>query len=193
MKRIAVDMDGVLADCFEQFVRYEYAETGVRKTEKDGLGKTEDETFEHARVYLYQPGFFRGMPVIANSQQVLKKLNDRFEVFIVSAATEFPQSLIEKQEWLNEHFPFITWQQMVFCGSKALIDADVMIDDHFKNLDSFKGRTLLYTQPHNELASTGKHKRVNNWLEIEHLLLNPQMHIDHEIPADFSSAISRYA
>ncbi|MCH5600485.1 5' nucleotidase, NT5C type [Niabella ginsengisoli] len=192
-KRIAVDMDGVLADCFEQFVNYEYAETGIRKTVEEGSGKTEDETFENARTYLYQPGFFRGMPVIANSQEVLYKLNERFEIFIVSAATEFPQSLPEKQAWLNEHFPFIKWQQMMFCGSKAIIDADVMIDDHFKNLDSFKGRTILFTQPHNELANAGKHKRVHNWLEIEHLLLNPQLYINHDAPADFSPAISKYA
>ncbi|MEG7769311.1 5'-3'-deoxyribonucleotidase, partial [Listeria monocytogenes] len=76
-----------------------------------------------------------------SSQYVLRRLNSLYEVFIVSAATEFPQSLTEKQAWLNEHFPFITWQQMVFCGSKTIINADIMIDDHFKNLDHFNGKT----------------------------------------------------
>lgn len=196
MKRIAVDMDGVLADCFEQFARYEQADTGIRKTIADGAGKTEDETFAKARTYLYQPGFFRNMPVIPGSREVLYKLNQAYELFIVSSATEFPQSLTEKQEWLNEHFPFISWQQMVFCGKKTMISADIMIDDHFKNLDYFKGRTILFTQPHNQMADAGKHTRVHSWEEISHLLLNNQSVsdsiIDNNIKA-FTPFISKYA
>ncbi|MGC4233342.1 MAG: 5'(3')-deoxyribonucleotidase [Niabella sp.] len=196
MKRIAVDMDGVLADCFEQFVRYEQADLGISKTITDGIGKTEDEAFVNARTYLYQPGFFRNMPVIPGSQEVLYKLNEAYELFIVSSATEFPQSLIEKQEWLNEHFPFINWQQMVFCGKKTMISADIMIDDHFKNLDYFKGRTILFTQPHNQLADAGKHTRVYSWEEISRLLLNDQNVNDNLIDnsiIEFTPAISKYA
>ena len=106
------------------------------------------------------------------SQAVVKLLNGRYKIFIVSAAMEFPNSLIEKLLWLNEHFPFISWQQMVFCGSKEIIRADIMIDDHFKNLDFFTGETsLLFTQPHNQLTNSGRHKRIHSWLEIEQLLL----------------------
>ncbi len=195
MKRIAVDMDGVLADCFEQFVSYEEADLGTSKTIADGIGKTEDEAFANARTYLYQPGFFRNMRVIPGSQEVLYKLNEAYEVFIVSSATEFPQSLIEKQEWLNEHFPFISWQQMVFCGKKTMISADIMIDDHFKNLDYFKGRTILFTQPHNQLADAGKHTRVYSWEEISRLLLNDQSVNDNPMDSviEFTPAISKYA
>lgn len=193
MKRIAVDMDGVLADCFEQFVRFDYADSGIKKTREEGAGKTDDELFEKARTFVYRPGFFRTMPVIADSQEILYKLNEKFEVFIVSAATEFPQSLPEKQAWLNEHFPFIQWQQMVFCGLKTVIQADIMIDDHFKNLNYFKGKTILYTQPHNALADAGRHMRVHNWREIEQVLLNDQLYTELETPVDFSPAISRYA
>lgn len=196
MKRLAVDMDGVLADCFEQFVRFEHAETGVVKSIADGIGKTEDETFKNARKYLYQPGFFRNMRVIPGSQEVLRMLNDRYEVFIVSSATEFPQSLTEKQEWLNEHFPFISWEQMVFCGKKVMIKADVMIDDHFKNLDHFNGRTLLFTQPHNQLANPGRHTRVHSWEQIGQLLLGStnasNLHAS-SAGTDFVPVISKYA
>jgi 5'(3')-deoxyribonucleotidase len=112
------------------------------------------------------------MPVIAGSQQVVADLNRKYDLYIVSAAMEFPKSLTEKQSWLNEHFPFIVWQQIVFCGSKQVISADIMIDDHFKNLDFFKGETsVLYTQPHNVQAPDGRHKRVNNWADIAKLLL----------------------
>lgn len=49
---------------------------------------------------------------------------------------------------------------------------DIMIDDHFKNLDHFTGgETLLFSQPHNKMADAGKHRRVDTWQEIERLLL----------------------
>jgi len=172
MQRIAVDMDGVISDTVEQFITWEARETGRRKTIEEVMGKSEIEAFPNIRKYVYSVDFFRTAKVVKDSQEVLRKLYGKYEVFIVSAATEFPQSLSEKQAWLNEYFPFIPWQRMVFCGSKQIVQADIMIDDHFKNLDFFSGSTsLLYTQPHNAYADNGRHKRVNNWQEIAKLLL----------------------
>ena len=170
-QRIAVDMDGVLADVVEQFFRYDEKDFGRRKTLEEAKGKKEIEVFPKLREYVYTRDFFRTAPVMEGSREILLELNNKYEVFIVSAATEFPQSLSEKQEWLNEHFPFIQWQQMVFCGLKTIVDADVMIDDHFKNLDYFKGTTILFSQPHNLLADPGRHKRANSWKEVADILL----------------------
>ncbi|HKB43708.1 MAG TPA: hypothetical protein VKC90_04940 [Chitinophagaceae bacterium] len=170
-QRIAVDMDGVLADVVEQFFRYDEKDFGRRKTWEEAKGKKEIEVFPKLREYLYARDFFRTTPVMEGSKEILSELNNKYEVFIVSAATEFPQSLSEKQEWLNEHFPFIQWQQMVFCGLKTIIEADIMIDDHFKNLDYFKNTTILFSQPHNLLQDTGRHKRANSWKEIAEMLL----------------------
>jgi 5'-nucleotidase len=172
MQRIAVDMDGVLSDTVEQFTNWEEKETGKRKSLEEIIGKPEFQSFPNSRKYVFTPGFFRTAPVIKDSQEILYRLHEKYEVFIVSAATEFPQSLTEKQEWLTEFFSFIPWQRMVFCGSKEIVKADIMIDDHFKNLDFFKGETsLLFTQPHNAHADKGRHTRVNNWQEIAKLLL----------------------
>ncbi len=166
-------MDGVLADVYLQFLKKHEEEFGIPLSMEDIIGIPEPKAFPSGRKYVNTPGFFRDAPVVADSQQILARLNSVYEVFIVSAATEFPLSLAEKQSWLNEHFPFITWEQMVFCGSKQIIDADIMIDDHFKNLDYFRGKTFLFTQPHNQLASAGRHIRVNSWMEIERLLIRP--------------------
>ncbi len=171
MKKIAIDMDGVLADVYRQFIAMHAAEFGKVFTNDEVNGRPEAEVFMNERKYVNSPGFFRNAPVMENSQRIVETLNNRYNVFIVSAAMEFPNSLIEKQSWLNEHFPFISWKQMVFCGSKEIINADIMIDDHFKNLNHFTGETFLYTQPHNKLADPGKHTRVNDWLQIEQILL----------------------
>jgi 5'-nucleotidase len=171
MKRISVDMDGVLANVYSQFITMHTAEFGKAPSLEEINGRPETVVFPNGRKYVDSPGFFRNAPVMEDSQRVLKALNERYKIFIVSAAMEFPDSLTEKQSWLNEHFPFISWQQMVFCGSKEIIKADIMIDDHFKNLDSFTGETILFTQPHNIFANPGSHKRMGSWKEIEQVLL----------------------
>jgi 5'-nucleotidase len=171
MKRISIDMDGVIANMYSQFQKMYAEEFGKVLSLDEITGKPEHDAFTNVLTYVNSPGFFRTAPVMENSQRVLKLLNDQYKIFIVSAAMEFPNSLVEKQSWLNEHFPFITWQQMVFCGSKEIIKADIMIDDHFKNLDVFTGETILFTQPHNKLADARHHTRVESWQEIERLLL----------------------
>ena len=171
MQRLAVDMDGVLADVYEQFFRYDEKDFGKRRPLDEVIGVEERKAFPKINEYVYTKGFFRTAPVVEDSVGILAELNEAYELFIVSAAMEFPQSLPEKFEWLNEHFKFINWQQVVFCGSKTIIDADIMIDDHFKNLDEFKGTTILFSQPHNQLKNAGRHKRADSWKQVASLLL----------------------
>lgn len=172
MQRIAVDMDGVIADTVEQFLDWDERDFGRRRQLADIQGKPESEAFPNIRKYVYSEGFFQDLKVVKDSQKVLAKINEKYELYIVSAATEFPQSLSEKQSWLQRHFSFIPWQRIVFCGSKQIIHADIMIDDHFKNLDYFSGpTTFLYSQPHNIRQDPGRHRRVSSWEEIAGILL----------------------
>jgi 5'(3')-deoxyribonucleotidase len=46
----------------------------------------------------------------------MEYLNNKYELYIVSAGMEFPNSLREKYDWLAEAFPFISWEQIVLCG-----------------------------------------------------------------------------
>ncbi len=100
---------------------------------------------------------------------MVKKLNEKYEVFIVSSAMEFPNSLPEKLEWLAEHFSFLHWKQFVFCGSKKIVHGDYMIDDLPHNLEAFNGEKLLFTAPHN--MQFNHFQRVNNWKEVQGRLL----------------------
>jgi len=164
---IAVDMDGVLADTVSHFIRYYEAETGEQVDPKTLLGVPEnimlpDKTA--VRRYVHTPGFFRNPPLIKGSVSAIKSLMEDFNVFIVSAAMEFPLSLFEKKQWLEEHFPFISWKNIVLCGDKSIIKADYLIDDHLKNLDNFAGKPLLFTAAHNVYVNL--HHRLNNWDEI---------------------------
>lgn len=172
MARIAIDMDGVMADSTQHYIDWYAARYGVKVEKASLLGKPETTGFPLegvVRQFLYTPGFFRTKPVIPGAQEVIKALHDKHEVYIVSAAMEFPQSLSEKLAWLEEYFPFISWHNIVFCGYKNIVDADYMIDDHIKNLSTFKGQPLLFTAPHN--VNVEGFKRVNTWEEVGELLL----------------------
>src|SRR5512140_2538539 len=171
IKRILVDMDGVLADVYTRFFELYEEETGLRKNTDEIIGLKEGEAFPEAYRWVETPGFFRTLPLIPDSQRVLELLNEKYEIIVVSMATEYPASLTDKQLWLNEYFPFISWRQVIFCGNKNLIRADLMIDDHFKNLDNFDGKTIMFKQPHNVNSEDHNHIIVSSWAEIEKLLL----------------------
>lgn len=168
---IAIDMDGVIADTEPHFIEWYARDYGVRIQREDMLGKTEADSFPDktaVRKFINTVSFFRTLPVMPGAIEAVRELMNDFEVFIVSAAMEFPQSLTEKQEWLAEHFPFISWKNIVFCGDKSIIGTDYMIDDHFKNLDFFKGKPILFNAAHNALID--RHHRVNNWDEVKAFL-----------------------
>jgi 5'-nucleotidase len=171
MKRILVDMDGVLVDIYTTFFELHERETGEKLALKDIAGLLEADAFTNQRKWVSAPGFFRNLPVMPGSREALLHLSNVYKIVVVSLATEFPYCMTDKLLWLNDNFPFLSWQQIVFCGDKNIIEADIMIDDHFKNLDNFKGKTILFTQPHNILIKDTRHTRVNSWAEIEKLLL----------------------
>lgn len=171
--RVIIDMDDVLADATGQFINFYEKEFGIRVTKESMNFKEEMKRFpdHHEEVYqfTFRKDFFRKMEVNENSQEVVKKLNEKYEVFIVSSAMEFPNSLPEKLEWLAEHFSFLHWKQFVFCGSKKIVHGDYMIDDLPHNLEAFNGEKLLYTAPHN--MQFNHFQRVNNWKEVQWRLL----------------------
>jgi len=197
LKRIAVDMDEVIADTVaEHLVRYNRDYSG-NITKEDLRGKWIWDVVaidRHPRLeeYLRSDDFFDVLDVIPDAQRVLKKLQQQFEVFIASAAMEVPTSFNAKYRWLERHFPTIPATNIVFCGDKSILRADYLIDDNPRQLRRFEARFgrelrshesgvrqgeesetvrtgILYDAPHN-VAVTG-FRRVHNWLEIESLFL----------------------
>jgi 5'(3')-deoxyribonucleotidase len=174
MERIIVDMDEVVADPMGAMIDWYKNNYQLDVDYGKMLGGSWVKGFpeQHQsmiRERINAEGFFRHLPVMADSVEVLKEMNNRYEIFIVSAATEFPNSLKDKLEWLLEHFPFFTWKQLVLCGDKRLVSGDYMIDDHIKNLKHFSGKKYLFTSAHN-LDIEG-YDRINNWKEAGEIFL----------------------
>ncbi|UBM58471.1 5'-3'-deoxyribonucleotidase [Marinilongibacter aquaticus] len=171
--RIAIDMDDVMADTSEAIVQIYNEAFGTLHSKNDFLTDLRwadhHENYQKVRHQLFEPGFFRNIPVMEGAQEVVKALHDRYELFVVSAAMEFPNSLKDKYDWLEEHFPYIHWKNIVFCGDKSIVRAHVIIDDHEKNLIDFEGRAMMFNAMHN-LEIEG-YERVMNWQEVGERLL----------------------
>lgn len=175
MQRILIDMDEVIADTTRGMMAWYKEKYGgdidfAKMLEGQSLVKGFPEEHQtDVKQQLYTPGFFRNLPVIEHSAEVLEKLNRHYQVYIVSAATEFPNSLTEKYYWLMEHFPFFNWKQLVLCGEKSMIEADIMIDDHARHLHVFRGKPYLFSAPHN--LNEQAFERIEDWKQAEKLLL----------------------
>ncbi|UOF92498.1 5'-3'-deoxyribonucleotidase [Fodinisporobacter ferrooxydans] len=171
-KRIAIDMDQVIADTLVSLLDYYNKQYDDCLTEKDLYGKKLREVAKCGIQVqeLYKiPKFFKELKVMEHSQEVIRELSKHYEIFITTAAMEVPTSFTEKYEWLNEHFPFIPDSHIVFCGDKSIIHADYLIDDSPRHFTRFKGQGILYTAPHN-LHVTG-YTRVNSWKDVADMFL----------------------
>ena len=172
---IFVDMDEVLADTYGAHIDIYNKEFNANLTLDDiSSGEVwENVPYEHlqnVKDHVWRDGFFRELPLIKDSQEVMRELAAKHEVYIATAATQFPNSLREKSDWLDEHSPFITWEYRILCGHKFILDGDVLIDDRSYNLKYFNGRGLLFNSPHNRKDEG--YERVANWQEVANKLLD---------------------
>jgi 5'(3')-deoxyribonucleotidase len=173
-KRLAIDMDEVLADTLSQFLSGYNREFGESLT-KSHL--TEHKLAEiipadrraRLRHYALSPGFFRDIPVMPGSHTVIEQLRERYEVFIATAAMEFPSSFNEKYLWIKEHFPTFPDSHIVFCGDKSVISTDFLIDDSPRHFDRFLGQGFLFTAPHNRAET--RYPRLNDWEDVRRQFL----------------------
>ncbi|MFB4162044.1 5'(3')-deoxyribonucleotidase [Geomicrobium sp. JSM 1781026] len=172
-KRIAFDMDEVMADLVSELLE-RYNERFEDSIQPNQLvtQKLQDLRPHHTKeIYeiLQEPGFFRGLAVMEDAVEVMKELDEHYELFIATAAMEVPTCFNEKYEWLREHFPFLTPQNFVFCGDKSIIHADYLVDDHVSKLEGFTGEGILYTAFHNH--GEDRFTRVDHWKDIRNFFL----------------------
>src|SRR5579875_4016518 len=112
MKRICIDMDDVLADTLSEHIARYNRDHGEAVTKADLHGKwlweiVSADRQERLEGYLRSEEFFEDLPVMEGSQLVVRELVKHYEVFIATAAMEFPNSFGPKYRWLRRHFPWL--------------------------------------------------------------------------------------
>ncbi|TSD64512.1 5'-3'-deoxyribonucleotidase [Inquilinus sp. KBS0705] len=174
MKRIAIDMDEVISDAIQRFADWYKRDYNIEFTpEQLSSSRFEDLLEEGHRYkvkeYAHHEDFFKDLNIIPGSQEVINELHKKYELFITTAAMEFPYSFKHKLNWLNTHFPYISWTNIVFCGDKSIINADYLIDDNVRHFKRFIGQGVLFTASHNRNVEWDV--RVDSWDDVAKMFL----------------------
>ncbi len=173
-KIICVDMDEVIADALSEHLSRYNRDFHERVTVADLHGRWLWDYIPQDRLhmlerYMRSDDFFANLEVMPDAQPVLERLQERYEIYIATAAMEVPTSFTAKFEWLKRHFPFIRPSHIVFCGDKGILRGDYLIDDNPRQLRRFRGEGILYSAPANVFVQG--FRRVNGWLEVEKLFM----------------------
>ena len=167
-------MDEVIADALGELLARYNRQKQTNLTKADLHAKwlwqvLPEEDHKLIETYLQSDDFFEELPIIAGSQDVLRRISQQYEVFIATAAMAFPNSFAAKFRWLRRNFGFLSPHNFVFCGDKSILHADFLIDDMPYNLAAFRGEGILFSSPHN--AGITDYRRVDNWQDVAEMFL----------------------
>lgn len=136
--RILCDMDGVLSDTLPTWLAEYRAISADNVHVKDIKAYGFDKFVKHPKLLwraLTSGDVFRKAAPMPGAIEALRWLNAHHEVYIVTYSHE---SVLDghraKLDWLRHWAPFLAEDQVVFTKRKALVDGDVMIEDHSANL-----------------------------------------------------------
>lgn len=168
-RSIAIDMDQVITNMYRKMAVTYNELFGTTFTEDEFLHIPQESVTREQYKALLQamngPDYYRDMDLMdEDAVDVVRELNERFDVYIATAAMEIPGSFNAKYDWLREHFPFLDPQKFVFCGTKAVIHTDYLIDDSLNQLEAFSGQGVIYSMPYNEHVEG--YPRVRSWLDV---------------------------
>ncbi|WP_320200641.1 5' nucleotidase, NT5C type (plasmid) [Agrobacterium sp. rho-13.3] len=177
--RVAVDMDEVIADALQAERNWLSSEFGYEWNDDELVGVRLKDlvSSEHALAlekYLHKGAFFGNLQPIEGSQTALREMAKHYDVFITTAAMEYPASLPHKWAWLAENFSFLNPLNFVFCGDKSIIRADFLIDDNVRHFDRFAGQGIVFSSHHNLLET--QFPRLENWNDAQSLLSDLASH-----------------
>lgn len=129
MKIVYVDMDNVLVDF----------ESGIDQLSEETYQEYEDDLDE-------VPGFFRDLPPIEGAIEAFHKLNEQYDVYILSTAPwRNPSAWIDKLLWVKKHLPQVAHKRLILSHNKHLNRGDYLIDDRTANgAGDFPGKHIHF-------------------------------------------------
>ena len=174
---IALDVDGVLADFTGKWLDILEDTTGIKLPKFRLTGSLDDSSVtpflgdkDRETVWdrVCSPGFVSSLETMT-SHTYIKNLRKQNKVLAVTSPMKrSPTWVYERTQWLAQNYSF-KHDEIIHTSAKAFVDADILIDDMYKNCVSFSSRrnrvSFLWTQPENRnvtITSPGIH-RVSTW------------------------------
>lgn len=181
--RIGVDIDDTIVDTTKRIVQY-VAEHFAIADKEEALNIAREVLFsdfqDSKSLDFVQKHFINiaeSAAIKENAKEVLKRLSDRHEIYIITARSdEMFKSIDMTIDYLKDyqipHDKLITgaFNKVDDCKEHAI---DLMIDDMISTIETVKNagiKTLLFNSDSNrEMPSTSD--RVDDWLEVERYIL----------------------
>jgi len=133
------DMDGILADLSLDVQRFYFEATGKEFSTAD-LRKHDFDAelpgFKDLK-YWERPNIFNNLAPIKGALEALEYLDSKVNIFILTAPTRNPMSVVEKSQWLDKYLPFVHRRRRFFGPNKWLVYGDFFVDDHVDNLSQW--------------------------------------------------------
>lgn len=167
---LLIDMDSVITDLMSKWFRVYNEAYNDRLTVDQLTGwnthhKVKKECGSKIYEFLEQPGFYRDLQPLPQSIEVIERLNEKYDIFIVT--TSPINAFKDKTEWIVEYLPFIGAEKIIFTHYKNRIKGDLLFDDAPHNLISFQeegGISVAMDYPYNRDVNC---RRVTSWLQFE--------------------------
>ncbi len=172
MKRILIDVDGVIAAYSEAFIEA-YMKCGGNRVSPTDVTDWDfelclprcKELSNYIRAYTHAPGFALELAPYPGAVKAVKRLMQVCEVVFVTQPLDSKTWAHDRAEWLRNHFGPCT---IVSTKHKHLVKGDVIVDDRGENvlewLQSWPdGQGIVWAQPWN---SESRLYRTNDWADV---------------------------
>ena len=184
MKRLMIDMDNCITDAYFMETVNDFLHTDYKMKDQTmfHLQKLvpEDQRQDYWK-YMLEHTFYGDCPLLENAYEVLKELNEKYELYIVTTYYYKDSNpdisgkvLKDKYEYLQNKLPFISPKQYIFIDDKTLIHWDIAIDDRTNNLKSADQKILMNAWHNQEFTKEQLEEqgivRVSGWSEILEIL-----------------------
>ena len=183
---IAIDVDGVCADLNSEWLR--------RINDAQGTSFTSDDVTEWDMSKLSVDGFdvysilrdkdiYRHVAPIPGALEAVNAMRGAGHrvVFVTSCTLgqyDAKERWLVREGFLQDEY---THRDLVLASDKALVKADLLIDDGLHNVEAFPGKVILIDQPYNRKTDI-KYPRAANLVDALRLLgeLEYQQRVEHQ-------------